>query len=401
MTTDGDPFGAFVPDGRFRLRKHDSGPLSDLTFAAKDVFDVRGHETTAGNPARGQEAGPAKRHAAAVASLLDAGAELVGKTVCDEFAYGIMGTNPHHGDPLNPAAPGRFAGGSSCGSAAAVAGGLCDFALGTDTGGSIRIPASYCGLFSFRPSHARVPVDGMMPLSPSFDTVGWLSRDVTVFEQVGKVLLDGPADAPSLPHRILVATDALDAIDPHARRAIEPVIEAVVREAGSGGDIESAGPAGDLSGLQASFRAVQGREAWTTHRDWVGRHPEALGPVATERFRIASEVSASEAEEGAARLRDYAAWLAETLLPGTVMCLPAALGPAPLTGSEPEALASWRQRTARLSCLAPAARAPQVTLPLAEVDALPLGLSFMGARGSDRSLLAFAASIAASPGSAP
>src|ERR1700716_3902164 len=157
----GDDFGAFVPGQRFRIAGRAGGPLAGLTFAAKDLFDVARHPTGGGNPDWARCNAVPDRHAWAVQTLLDAGADLIGKTVTDEISLGILGENPFDGTPTNPRAPGHVPGGSSSGSAAAVAAGLCDTALGTDTGGSVRVPASFCGLYGMRPTHGRLDLAGM------------------------------------------------------------------------------------------------------------------------------------------------------------------------------------------------------------------------------------------------
>src|SRR5262249_9661800 len=157
------------------------GPLSGLTFVAKDLFDVAGHPTGGGNPDWARWHPIPTRHAWAVRRLLDAGATLIGKTVTDEVSLGILGENPFDGTPLNPTAPGHVPGGSSSGSASAVAQGLCDTALGTDTGGSVRVPASFCGLIGIRPTHGRLDLRGMLTQAPSSDTTGWFARDGATF----------------------------------------------------------------------------------------------------------------------------------------------------------------------------------------------------------------------------
>ncbi|MDB5821090.1 MAG: gatA, partial [Rhizobacter sp.] len=156
-----DSTGAFVAAPAVVLAGAATGPLAGLTFAAKDLFDVQGHVTGCGNPDWARTHAPAHRHAWAVAQLLEAGATLVGKTVTDEISLGLLGINRFHGTPLNPKAPDRVAGGSSSGSASAVASGLVDLSLGTDSGGSVRIPSSFCGLFGLRPTHGAIPVDGL------------------------------------------------------------------------------------------------------------------------------------------------------------------------------------------------------------------------------------------------
>jgi len=206
-----DTVGAWVPHGRFVVEGQPTGPLAGLRFAAKDLFDVAGHTTGAGNPSWLATHPVATRHSDVVAQLLDAGATLMGKVLTDELAYSLHGDNLHYGTPLNARYPERVTGGSSSGSAAAVTAGLVDFALGTDTGGSTRVPASYCGLWGLRTTHGLVSARGLVPLHPSFDTATWLAADGEVFERVGAVLL--PA-SDYTPRRLLVAQDAWELADP-------------------------------------------------------------------------------------------------------------------------------------------------------------------------------------------
>src|SRR5689334_8584556 len=196
----------FVPGSQLHIDGQPGGPLAGLTFAAKDLFDVAGHPTGGGNPDWARAHPVPARHAWAVQTLLDAGAALIGKTITDEISLGILGENPFDGTPLNPRAPDRVPGGSSSGSASAVAAGLCDTALGTDTGGSVRVPASFCGLYGIRPTHGRLPLDGMLPQAPGSDTTGWFARDAETFVRVSEVMLGEPA-ALTLPTRLGVAAD--------------------------------------------------------------------------------------------------------------------------------------------------------------------------------------------------
>ena len=201
-----DPLGAFCRHVDIRVDGATVGPLAGLTFAAKDIYDVGGHTCCCGNPDWLATHPPAERTATAVTALLAAGATLVGKTLTDELAFSLNGENDHYGTPVNPAAPDRIPGGSSNGSASAVAGELVDTALGSDTGGSVRAPASYCGIYGIRTSHGAIPLDGVMPLAPSFDTVGWFARDAEMLERVGGVLLGDGAATP--PRRLLYVEDA-------------------------------------------------------------------------------------------------------------------------------------------------------------------------------------------------
>src|SRR6478735_5872506 len=213
-----DDIGAFVPGPRVRVEGRSGGPLAGLTFAAKDLFDVAGVPTGGGNHDWPKGRPVPTRHAWAVQTLLDAGAALVGKTITDEVSLGILGENAFDGTPVNVQAPDRVPGGSSSGSAAAVAAGLCDTALGTDTGGSVRVPASFCGLYGIRPTHGRLNLDGMLPQAPSSDTTGWFARDAGTFARVSSVLL-GEAIPTVLPRRLIVAVDAFAFADPEGGAA--------------------------------------------------------------------------------------------------------------------------------------------------------------------------------------
>src|SRR5215469_4545990 len=214
---------AFVPGARVHIDGAPDGPLSGLTFAAKDLFDVAGVVTGAGNHDWARTNPIPQRHAWAVQTLLDAGASLIGKTITDEVSLGILGENAFDGTPLNTAAPDRVPGGSSSGSAAAVAGGLCDTALGTDTGGSVRVPASFCGLFGIRPTHGRLNLAGMAAQAPASDTTGWFARDADTFARVSSVMLGEPIPD-ELPKRLLIATDAFAFADAETAAALEPLV---------------------------------------------------------------------------------------------------------------------------------------------------------------------------------
>lgn len=390
-----DDLGAFVPGGRLELAPTASGPLQGLRFAVKDLIDVEGKPTGAGNPTWARDAAPATRDASVVRRLRAAGATVVGKTILDELAFGIAGTSHHYGSPTNVVAPDRFAGGSSCGSAAAVAGGLADFALGTDTGGSVRIPASYCGIAGIRPTHGRMPLDGIVQLASSFDTAGWMAADAEALLRVAAVVLR-PDEAPRIVDKlILVAEDAIEETDAETRAALrEPMRELERSDDTAIGTIRLAGPAGDLETLGATYRSISGWEAWHSHREWIEAHPDALGPAAAERFAVASRTTQGDADDAYAFARTYASWLAASLAEGTVIWMPTTPGPAPRKDSDPQSLASGRLETLRLTAAASLGRVPEVSLPLLTVSKAPVGVSLIGARGTDTELLRFATMLA-------
>ncbi|MET0743402.1 MAG: amidase family protein, partial [Microvirga sp.] len=224
MLLDADPARAFMPYPAVPVAHAAQGPLQGLTFAVKDLFDVAGYPTSAGSPHRLAMSGIRTATAPVVQGLLEAGARFVGKTISDELAFSLSGKNAHFGTPVNGGAPDRIPGGSSSGSAAAVSGGACDFALGTDTGGSVRGPASHCGLFGIRPTHGRVSLAGCHDLAPSLDTGGFFAREGATFLRVAAVAL-GP-DPGALPAKVrpLLAADAFGLLDIAAGAAFAPAL---------------------------------------------------------------------------------------------------------------------------------------------------------------------------------
>jgi Asp-tRNA(Asn)/Glu-tRNA(Gln) amidotransferase A subunit family amidase len=335
-----------------------------------------------------------------VTALLRAGAQLTGIAQTDEFAYSIAGRNAHYGAPPNPAAPARLGGGSSSGPAAAVALGQARVGLGTDTAGSIRIPASYQGLVGFRPTHGAVSTEGVLPLAPSFDAVGWLTRNVADSRAVARVLLPSAAGV-TRPPAGLTRLIRLPAVE---RLADPGVQELAARQAGQASAAGLLPPAAEVSlppqvleEWFAAFRTVQAHEAWQSNGAWISAHPGALGADVAARFAAAAAVTAAEAADAralAAKARsELTRWL-----DGAVLVMPTAPGPAPLRSAGPAEIDAVRGRTLRMTCLAPLAGAPAVSLPLAVHDA-PVGLCLISAPGTDAALLALAAGLEAASGS--
>lgn len=384
-----DPLGAFMPGPRLRLPGAIQGPLVGLTFAAKDLFDVEGHPTSGGNAALLARAAPARRHAWAVGRLLEAGASLAGKTITDELAFSLVGRNFHFGTPSNANAPGRFCGGSSCGSASAVAGGEVDFALGTDTGGSVRIPASYCGLIGLRPSHDAISCEGVLPLAGSLDAVGWLARDSDVFAAVAAALLP-PDRAPFHFRRLLIAEDAFGLATEPSQQALQPWPAPLAARLSHRSTLRLGDTLGLLPALVPLMRDLQGAEAWAQHGAWIEMQQPKLGPDIAERFAYAATVTPQRIAEARHQRNDVRRKLDELLGSDGLIVLPTAPDIAPLLNSPEEALAARRLQILSLTAPAGLAGLPQISLPLARVTGCPLGLSLIGPRGSDRALVAFA-----------
>ncbi|MER8579345.1 amidase [Mesorhizobium sp. M1423] len=391
MTGTRGPLNAFLDLDQAPVTNAQSGPLVGLRLAVKDIFDVAGYRTGCGNPQKYREASPATATAPAVQALLDSGARFVGKTQTDELAFSLLGLNAHFPSPINPAAPDRVTGGSSSGSAAAVAGGLADIATGSDTGGSIRAPASFCGLIGLRTTHGRIPLDGTMPLAPSLDTFGWFARDIVTYEKVGTVLLGDD------PHRHeLVRPFALDALDSLVLGPLEAdEYRAMVRGVATVlGAPRSVGPLShSIDDLYWCFRKLQGYEAWQSHGAWIAGGDRMLGPGVRERFEHGATISATTAQHETERRVSFRLELAGLLGDDGVLVLPTAPGAAPLKAATFDDLQTYRERALRLLCLSGLSGFPQITLPLGRAEGAPFGLSLLGPKNSDRQVIALAARI--------
>ena len=388
-----DNINAFVPGLRVCIDGAANGPLRGLTFAVKDLFDVAGVPTGGGNPDWARANPVPTKHAWAVQRLLDAGATLIGKTVTDEVSLGILGENAFDGTPVNSQAPDRVPGGSSSGSAAAVAAGLCDTALGTDTGGSVRVPASFCGLYGIRPTHGRLDVTGMLPQAPSSDTTGWFARDAETFARVSTVLLG--QDAPTaLPNTLLIAVDAFGFVDPAVAKALQPMVERLSRLIGSVREEVMAPPG--LSVWARAQRTLQPVEAWNTFRAWVERDNPRFAFSVARGLIAGSQIPAAEHSWAALMRQEARGRIAYLLPPGTILCLPTTPFPAPKKGLPLSVLDPLRDRITCLCAQGGLTGVPQVNLPGATVDGAPVGMSIIGGRGSDATLIAVASALAAS-----
>ncbi len=389
MTETAKNLGAFCDWAEVHLPGKAGGPLAGLRFAVKDLYDVEGLVTGCGNPDWLATHGPAESTAPAVARLVEAGATMIGKTITDELAFSLFGENFHYGTPVNTRAPDRVPGGSSSGSAAAVAGGLVDFAVGSDTGGSVRVPAGFCGILGIRPTHGRISIEGCMPLAPSLDTVGWFANDPELLERVGQVLLDEPAGS-KRPGGLLIAEDAFDLLEPSSRDPVSRALEGLKRTLGAPAPVALAA---DLEDWRPAFLAVNGPEIWGAHGDWITKTKPRFGPFIQGRFEVVSQATAEGAAQGRETRARAAAKMAELLDGDKVLILPTAPGPAPFLKTPPEDVESFRQRILGLTCVAGLARLPQVNLPLAAAEGAPVGISILAASGGDMMLLGLAREI--------
>lgn len=372
-------FGAFVPGPRLTMAPTASGPLNGLTFAVKDLIDVAGTRTGGGNPDWLRTHEPAAVSAPAAAALLAAGAALNGKTITDELAFGLEGVNAHYGTPVNPACPDRIPGGSSSGSGVAVAAGLVDFALGTDTGGSVRVPASFLGIFGFRPSHGAVSVDGVIPFSPSYDTVGWFARDITTLNLAGDALLP-KADVVPI-RKLRLVRDAFAMADPELSALLLSRCEAM----GIADEITLFDGAPDQ--WLECYRVVQCAGIWQTLGPWISSAQPRFGEAIASRFAEAASITPAEI----ARWTPVRASLAERvramLGDGVGLVVPTTPRVALRKNAAPSEFSDFYQRALTITSIAGHTGLPQISVPVGDVDGCPVGLSIVGSSGHDRALL--------------
>jgi amidase len=386
-----DPSRGYMPYPAVKVSAARSGPLKGLTFAVKDLFDIVGYPTSAGNPHMLAMSGIKKKHAVVVQKLLDAGATFTGKTITDELAFSMNGKNAHFGSPLNGAVKDRITGGSSCGSAAVVSHGLCDFALGTDTGGSVRGPASHCGLYGLRPTHGRVSLKGAHDLAPSFDTCGWLARDISTYARVADVLLGKDKKPLPAKPRLLIAQDCFAMLEPDVIKALTPAIKRLEKLYGPAQPVAMA-PQG-FETLYWAFRRIQGVEAWATDGDLISRYHPPLGPGIAERFAYSKSVSKADYNASTPIREAYAQALSALLGRDGLLIMPTMADIAPKVTDNEVDLESYRNRSLNMLCLSVLSRLPQFSMPLAKRLGAPLGLSIMGPAGSDRSLISIAEAL--------
>ncbi|MCT7377544.1 amidase [Chelativorans salis] len=391
MTATRDPLNAFLDYPETPVPSAPDGPLMGLTLAVKDIYDVAGYPTGGGNPQKEAESGNAEATAPAIHALLDAGARFAGKTQTDELTYSMIGMNAHFPPPVNPRARERVTGGSSSGSVAAVAGGLADIAVGSDTNGSIRAPASFCGLIGLRTTHGRISMEGAMPLAPSFDTFGWFARDAAAYTAVGEVLLGEDTHGRTLRRPVRIAELEALLFGEAERTAYGAMLGRVLdhfeREPGF-----LALP-GAPDELFERFKEIQAYEAWEVHAPFLRKKDRDLGPGVKERFAYARSISTATVETARQRQCDFQADFAALMDPDMVVVMPTQPSAPPLKIATQPELETYRAKALTLTSIAGLLGWPQITIPLDEVHGAPFGISLLGPAGSDRQLIRLATSI--------
>ncbi len=385
-----DALQAFVRDNHIALEGAKEGPLKGLSFAIKDVFMVKGSTFGNGHPEWLKTHGPDPYTAVSVLKLLDNGADLVGKTVCDELCFSISGENWNYGSPLNPHDIRRYTGGSSSGSGAATAGGLVDFATGSDCLGSVRVPASYNGLLGMRPTYKRVDNDGEAPYCESMDVLGYVAKDPAVFKTVSKVLL-GEDKKTTRFKQVYIAKDCFAGVDEDVAKALQPAIDHVITTLGPAKEV-SVAPEG-LDKWIDIFKIVQGYEVYESYGGWLDKYKPRLSRGPKERLAWTKTITRPaylEAKEKRNKLMDqFLAFLPED----AVLVLPTAASVAPLRTDSLEEINRTRAQSTSLLCISPLTGTPQVTVPLVKQHGVPLGLTLISREDTDLQLAHLAADL--------
>ncbi|WP_018922118.1 amidase [Salsuginibacillus kocurii] len=363
------------------------GILSDLHFSVKDVFAVEGHTNSAGNPDWLRTGTVAEATAPSIQQLLLAGATLTGMTHTDEIMYSLNGQNAHYGTPINPAAEDRIPGGSSSGAAVSVASGEVDFSIGTDTGGSVRVPSSYCGIYGFRPTHGTVPIEGVIPLAKSFDTVGWMTRDPQLLEEVGRTLLPQLSNSPAASFkRLLKVEEAWEMVSSAYKEQAFAVIDQLSEQFEQ--TTEAVLSNNGLEEWFNTFRTIQSTEIWKQHGEWIERDQPVFGEAIAARFNMAKQTFEKNiSEEAYEKMASISQYVRALLAEDGLLVIPTTVGPAPYRDIQGEKDEERRALTMQVTCIAGLSGLPQVTIPLGKMEGAPVGLSFIAGANKDLELL--------------
>lgn len=380
-----DQVNAFVDI--FTVEPTNDGQLTGNSFAVKDLYDVAGHVTGYGNPTWAETHPSADQHSDVVKTVLGAGGKLVGKTHTDELAYSLMGVNAHYGTPINSKAPDRVPGGSSSGSAAAVAANLADIGIGSDTGGSVRLPASFCGLWGIRTSHGLLSLEGAYPLAPSFDTVGWFTKDSELMGEVASCF--GLTNTIEIKPKLIFPEDVWALADIDVIDALKPAVARLEERFGKIVYLQSTGSK-PLFELRECFQICQGYEIWSCHGKWVKQHSPDFGPGIKQRFEMASKISSEQAKKAQCDRDKISIDIRNFLGVDGILVMPTSPSIAPKRDADAAFLDDFRTRALEMLSIAGIAGLPQLSVPFGHIDGASIGLSLVGPKGSDADLISMA-----------
>ena len=358
------------------------GLLSNLNFVLKDMCDVKNFKTSCGNPDFFKKCDFANDYAPFLKDLLNEGPVLKGITVCDEFFYSLIGENGHYGTPTNLNAPSCVPGGSSSGSAAALTTDLYDFSIGSDTGGSVRIPASFCGLIGMRPTHNRINTKGVYPMAPSFDTVGWFANSPEIFQKVGNVLLNNIERSNVDFKQYVVAEDLLELCDAEVQDNFNNYINVNIP------NINKTRLSTNTKAIIAdNFRILQGAEVKENIIPWIEKNKPNISPEIRSRIDMASKITDIEVSRALTFRNNLIDEIKKSLPEGTIAVFPTSPFSAPKSGQDDESLGSFRKRLMELTSIAGMTSRPQITIPRLKDKSGPVGISLLGWKYSDEILL--------------
>ena len=358
------------------------GLLSNLNFVLKDMCDVKNFKTSCGNPDFFKKCDFANDYAPFLKDLLNEGPVLKGITVCDEFFYSLIGENGHYGTPTNLNAPSCVPGGSSSGSAAALTTDLYDFSIGSDTGGSVRIPASFCGLIGMRPTHNRINTKGVYPMAPSFDTVGWFANNPEIFQKVGNVLLNNIERSNVDFKQYVVAEDLLELCDAEVQSNFNNYINVNIP------NINKTRLSTNTKAIIAdNFRILQGAEVKANIIPWIEKNKPNISPEIRSRIDMASKITDIEVSRALIFRNHLIDEIKKSLPEGTIAVFPTSPFSAPKSGQDDESLGSFRKRLMELTSIAGMTSRPQITIPRLKDKSGPVGISLLGWKYSDEILL--------------
>ena len=361
---------------------NECGLLSNLNFVLKDMCDVKNLKTSCGNPDFFKKCDFAKDYAPFLKDLLNEGPVLKGITVCDEFFYSLIGENGHYGTPTNLNAPSCVPGGSSSGSAAALTTDLYDFSIGSDTGGSVRIPASFCGLIGMRPTHNRINTKGVYPMAPSFDTVGWFANNPEIFQKVGNVLLNNIERSNVDFKQYVVAEDLLELCDAEVQDNFNNYINVNIP------NINKTRLSTNTKAIIAdNFRILQGAEVKENIIPWIEKNKPNISPEIRSRIDMASKITDIEVNRALIFRKTLIDEIKKSLPEGTIAVFPTSPFSAPKSGQDDESLGSFRKRLMELTSIAGMTSRPQITIPRLKDKSGPVGISLLGWKYSDEILL--------------
>ena len=359
-----------------------TGTLKNLNFLVKDMCEIKNFKTSCGNPDFYKKCKIATDYAPFLTDLLNQGATLEGVTICDEFFYSLIGENGHYGTPTNLNAPGCVPGGSSSGSAAALTTNLYDFSIGSDTGGSVRVPASFCGLFGIRPTHNRINTEGVYPMAPSFDTLGWFSKDVDVFKKIGSVLLNSNKKTEFSFEEFVIAEDILELANPEIVKLFDNYVYNKFSE------IKKIRLSmHDKEEIADNFRIIQGGEIKENIIPWILENKPKISPEINNRIEMAMKITTDEINKAQKFRENLKVEIDKSLPKGIIAIFPTTPFSSLKCGQSDEQLASYRKKLMEFTSIAGMTSRPQISMPKFKNNTGPIGISLLGWQYSDEVLL--------------